>query len=140
VHPCCNDDSLLLLIDLIWHPVGDGEVLALVAGDGPAQDVPGHVVELAGLDLAQVVVEVGVGVGLRVGKVDDIVVELEGVSEGEGVVATLEVGELRRVLLVVVLEVAQVFTTTIPTLLELTLLLAGGVGKTLLLHPVLALL
>ena len=37
--PGRDHHALLLLVDLIWHPVGDAEILALVAGDGPAESV-----------------------------------------------------------------------------------------------------
>lgn len=65
-----DDDSLLLLVYLIWTSVGDSEVLALVACDGSAQGVSGHIVQLTRLDLTEVIVQVRVGIRLRVREVD----------------------------------------------------------------------
>ena len=64
--PSTNDHAFFLLVDLKWHPVGNGEVLALVTSNGSAKGVSGDVIELPRLDLAEVFSQVGVGVGLSI--------------------------------------------------------------------------
>lgn len=64
VSPGSDHDAFLQLVDLIRDPVGDGQVLALVTGNGSAKGVPGHEIELLGLDLTQVVAKIGVSVWL----------------------------------------------------------------------------
>lgn len=135
MYPCGNDNSLLLLVDLIGHSVSDGEVLTLVSSNGSAKSVPGHIVELSRLDLTEVLIQVRVSVWLRIGEVDLVIIMFKSMGESEGVVASLKVSHLVRVLFVVILEIAQVLTTSCPTLLEFEFLLAGTVTISSLLDP-----
>lgn len=106
MYPCGNDNSLLLLVDLIGHSVSDGEVLTLVSSNGSAKSVPGHIVELSRLDLTEVLIQVRVSVWLRIGEVDLVIIMFKSMGESEGVVASLKVSHLVRVLFVVILEIA----------------------------------
>ena len=68
-----------------------------------------------------------------------VIVVLESMSEGESVVASLEIGHLVLVFLVIVLEVAEVLSASSPPLLELEVLLACTVAGSSFLYPVLSL-
>lgn len=135
-----NDNSLLLLVDLVGHAVRDRQVLALVTGDRSAQRVAGDIVQLPRLDLAEVLRELRVSVRLAVGEVDGVLVVLERVRKREGREATLmevagPVAALEALSAVVVLEVAEVLAATVPALTCNTILLAEVsilVGKVLL--------
>lgn len=128
MNPACDDDSLLLLVDLVGHAVRDSEVLALVASDGPAERVARNVVQLPRLNVAQVLRELRVSVRLAVGKVDGVLVVLERVRKGEGRVASLlEVAgrmALETFSAVMVLEVTEVLAATVPALTKLAILFA----------------
>ena len=128
MNPACDDDSLLLLVDLVGHAVRDGEVLALVASDGPAERVARNVVQLPRLNVAQVLRELRVSVRLAVGKVDGVLVVLERVRKREGRVASLlEVAgrmALETFSAVMVLEVTEVLAATVPALTKLAILFA----------------
>ena len=69
-----------------------------------------------------------------------VVVVFEGVGERESLIASLEIGKLVLILLVIVLEVADVLSSSSPSLLHLPVLLAGTSGLPLLLNPLLPLL
>lgn len=73
-----------------------------------------------GLDLTQEISKVAVGIGLRISKVNYIIVVFEGVRECECIVAALVIDLL--LFLVVILIIAKVLTTSIPALLEVFLL------------------
>lgn len=111
--PCSEDNTLFDLIDFVGNPVGDAEVLALVSSDSSAECFPSEIVELPWLNFTEVVDQVGVGVGQRVGKVNIVIVVFEGVSECEREVASLGVGLV--LLFVFVLVVPQVLSASHPT-------------------------
>ena len=101
-----NYYSLSLLVHLIWNSVGDCQVLTLVSSNSSAKSVSSNIVELSRLNFTKIFIQVCVGVWLGVGEIHLIIVMLKSVSEGEGVVASLEIGHLVLVFFVVVLEVA----------------------------------
>ena len=91
------------------------------------------------MNLTKVFIQVSVGVWLGIREVYLVIVVLEGVSEGESIVASLEVSHLVLVFLVVVLEIAQVFSSSCPSLLKLEVLLARTVAGSSFLDPLLSL-
>ena len=59
-----DHDSFFLLVNFKWHTVCDGQILAFVASNSSAKRVSGHIVELPGLDVAQVFSQIGISVRL----------------------------------------------------------------------------
>ena len=114
MNSCCNNDSFLFLINLKRRSICDWEVFTPVTSDGSAQSVSTYVVELLRLDHTKVVQQIRIGVWLRISKVNWIVIVLERVSKCESVIASLKIGLLILILLIVVLKVRKILTTTIP--------------------------
>ena len=135
-----NYNSLFLLVHLIWNSVGDCQVLTLVSSNSSAKSVSRHIVELSRLNFTKIFIQICVSVWLGVGEIHLVIVVLKSVSEGEGVVASLEIGHLVLVFFVVVLEVAQVLSASSPSLLELEVFLASAVTRSSFLDPLLSLL
>lgn len=91
------------------------------------------------MNFAKVFVQISVGVWLGIGEVNLVIVMLKSVSESESIVASLEVCDLVLIFLVIVLEIAQVFSPSCPSLLKLEILLACTVAGPSFLDPLLSL-
>ena len=111
-----NNNSFFEFVNLIRHSVCYCQVLALVAGQSSTKDISCHVIQMFWLDLAQIIVEVGVSVRYRIRKVDRVIVILKRVGESECVIASLVVVSCCVVLFfVVVLEITHIVTCSSPS-------------------------
>ena len=119
-----DDYTLFLLINLVWNSICDRQVLAFVTCDSPTESIPGHVVQVLRLDITEIFSQISICVRLRVSEVNLIIVTLKGMSESEGIVASLVVCLLRLVFPVIVLEVREVLASSIPSFLAFVLLLS----------------
>ena len=111
---CCNDYTLFFDVYFVWNSVGNCEVLTSVTGNRSAQSISGNIIQLPGLNFAQMFREIGITVWLRVCKIHDIIVILKSVRKRKGEVAAL----ITRLVLspVVVLVVAKIVTASVPAL------------------------
>lgn len=123
MHACREEDSLALLLLLLALVrlytyirvmlACDGQVLAFVASDCAAEEVPAQVLALywVFLKYRELLSEVGVGIRRCVCEKYHVLILRESIGEREGVVVA---GSSYSVLLVAVLVVSDVMTVPMP--------------------------
>lgn len=88
MNSCWNDDTFLIA----RLARGYGQVVAFIASQGRAEGANGAEFALlcVSLDGEEVVSKLGVSVGVAVSEVDEVIVELEFMSESKGIIGLIE--------------------------------------------------